>query len=60
MFAVNVGTLDRIVRIAIGLLLVVLAAYGKIGVWGYLGLVPLITGLTARCPAYSLFGVRSR
>lgn len=60
MFAVNVGTLDRIIRIMVGVILIVLAAYGRIGIWGYLGLVPLFTGLAARCPAYSLFGVRSR
>ncbi|WP_443586333.1 YgaP family membrane protein, partial [Salmonella enterica] len=52
----NVGGLDRALRIAVGLALIVLAATGTIGVWGYLGLLPLATGLTRRCPPYALLG----
>ncbi|MGA0610777.1 YgaP family membrane protein [Caldimonas sp. KR1-144] len=55
----NVGTIDRTLRIGVGLLLIALAAMGTIGVWGYLGIVPLLTGLLSRCPAYSLLGVRT-
>jgi hypothetical protein len=55
----NVGSLDRIVRIAAGLVLIALAATGTIGVWGYLGVVPLATGLLRTCPAYSLFGINT-
>ncbi|RYF83739.1 MAG: DUF2892 domain-containing protein [Comamonadaceae bacterium] len=53
----NVGTLDRAVRIGAGLLLTALAAGGIIGYWGYVGVVPLLTGLVGSCPAYSLLGV---
>lgn len=55
----NVGGLDRILRIVVGLLLVVLAASGKIGWWGWLGLVPLLTGALRFCPLYSLLGLNT-
>ena len=53
----NVGNLDRALRILVGLALIGLAAAGTIGLWGYLGIVPLLTGLVARCPLYSVLGV---
>ncbi|WP_296228138.1 YgaP family membrane protein [Ralstonia sp. UBA689] len=55
----NVGTVDRVIRIAIGLLLIGLAATGRIGVWGWIGVVPLITGLVRVCPAYSILGLKT-
>lgn len=56
---VNVGSVDRIVRIAVGLALIALAAMGSIGVWGYIGIVPLVTGFLRVCPAYSLLGINT-
>ena len=56
---VNVGTIDRVVRIIAGLALIALAFTGTIGVWGYIGVVPLLTGLFRVCPAYSLIGVNT-
>jgi hypothetical protein len=56
---VNVGSLDRIVRIVAGLVLIALAVTGTIGVWGYLGVVLLATGVLRTCPAYSLVGVNT-
>ncbi len=53
----NMGNLDRILRIAVGLLLIVLTIMGTIGAWGWIGIVPLATGLIGSCPAYSLFGM---
>ncbi|KPU95212.1 hypothetical protein APR50_06690 [Variovorax paradoxus] len=53
----NVGILDRLLRVCAGLLLIVLAAKGLIGFWGYIGVVPLLTGVVGNCPAYTLFGV---
>ena len=53
----NVGNLDRALRILVGLALIGLAATGTIGLWGYIGIVPLLTGLAARCPMYSVLGV---
>ncbi|MBT9494813.1 MAG: DUF2892 domain-containing protein [Paucibacter sp.] len=52
----NVGGIDRILRIAIGLVLLGLAFAGVIGWWGYLGLIPLATGLLGWCPPYAIFG----
>lgn len=55
----NVGMIDQVLRIAAGVVLVVLAATGTIGWWGYIGVVPLMTGFFGYCPAYSLLGVRT-
>ena len=52
----NVGGIDRTVRIAAGLLLIGLAATGTVGWWGWLGVVPLLTGLAGWCPPYALLG----
>ncbi|TFZ04961.1 YgaP family membrane protein [Ramlibacter rhizophilus] len=53
----NEGTMDRALRVALGLVLIALAATGAIGVWGYVGLVPLVTGAIGYCPLYALLGV---
>ena len=55
----NVGNLDRALRILIGLALIALAVLGKIGAWGYIGLIPLATGVFRFCPAYTLLGLRT-
>lgn len=55
----NVGGIDRILRIVAGVVLIGLAVTGTIGWWGWLGVVPLATGLLGTCPAYSLLGVRT-
>ena len=55
----NVGNIDRLLRITLGLVLVVLAATGTLGVWAWLGIVPLATGLTGWCPPYSLLGINT-
>nr|WP_315198827.1 DUF2892 domain-containing protein [uncultured Aquabacterium sp.] len=53
----NVGTIDRTLRIAVGATLITLAVTGQIGAWGWLGLVPMATGLLRWCPAYLPFGL---
>lgn len=55
----NVGTADRIIRIVVGLALIAPAAVGRIGWWGYLGIIPLATGIFRFCPAYLPFGIRT-
>ncbi|KIV62343.1 Permeases of the major facilitator superfamily [Pseudomonas sp. FeS53a] len=55
----NVGTLDRTLRLIVGLLLIALAVFGVIGTWGYIGIVPLLTGLFRFCPAYPLLGINT-
>jgi len=57
MFQLNVGNLDRALRLLLGLALIALAGSGQIGAWGYIGIVPLLTGVVAMCPLYSLFGI---
>jgi len=52
----NVGGIDRTLRILVGLGLIAAAASGTVGLWGYLGVVPLLTGLVGWCPPYALFG----
>ncbi|GAA4354480.1 DUF2892 domain-containing protein [Variovorax defluvii] len=53
----NVGFIDRLVRIAAGVLLILLAFGEVIGPWGYIGIVPLLTGAAGICPAYGLLGI---
>ena len=53
----NVGGIDRILRIVVGLVLIALAATGTVGIWGWIGVVPLLTGLIGWCPAYPLLGM---
>lgn len=55
----NVGGLDRTLRILVGLALVVAAATGTVGIWGYVGLIPLATGLLGWCPLYTVLGVKT-
>lgn len=55
----NIGGIERIVRIAAGLILMALAATGTVGWWGWLGLVPLATGLIGWCPPYSVLGINT-
>jgi Protein of unknown function (DUF2892) len=55
----NVGGIDRIVRIVVGVVLIGLAATGTVGAWGYIGIVPILTGVFKFCPAYLPFGVNS-
>ncbi len=56
---INVGSTDRVLRISAGLALIALAATGIVGAWGYLGLVPLLTGVFRFCPAYPLLGMNT-
>jgi hypothetical protein len=55
----NEGGIDRVVRVVAGLVLLGLMAMGTIGWWGWLGVVPLATGLIGWCPAYTLLGMNT-
>ena len=55
----NVGGIDRILRIVVGVVLVILAILGIGSPWTWIGVVPLATGLLGWCPAYTLFGLRT-
>lgn len=52
----NVGAVDRVLRVLLGLALVAATAFGFVGGWGWLGLLPLITGMVGVCPAYLPLG----
>ena len=55
----NVGGIDRILRIIVGLALIGATLAGMIGVWGWIGVVPLLTGIFKFCPAYTLLGMNT-
>jgi hypothetical protein len=55
----NVGGLDKTLRILVGVLLIALAVTQVIGMWGYIGIVPLLTGLFNFCGVYSLLGINT-
>lgn len=55
----NLGTIDRSLRIVAGLVLIGLSLMGVIGWWGWIGLVPLATGLFRFCPVYKLLGIKT-
>ncbi|MCE2689605.1 MAG: DUF2892 domain-containing protein [Betaproteobacteria bacterium] len=55
----NVGGIDRIVRAVIGLALIALTLAGTIGVWGWIGVVPLLTAALGFCPIYTMLGFSS-
>lgn len=56
----NVGTVDRVLRAVIGLALIAATLLGWIGVWGWIGVVPLATAVVSFCPLYAALGVNSR
>lgn len=55
----NEGSLDRIARVIAGLALIALTVTGTIGAWGWIGVVPLLTGILGVCPAYIPFGINT-
>ncbi len=59
MFKTNVGSLDRILRVVLGAVLIALVFFGPKTPWGWIGIVPLVTGLFRTCPVYSLFGLNT-
>lgn len=56
---VNEGVIDRGLRVVAGLVLIGLAASGIVGMWGYIGVIPLVTGVVGMCPIYSLLGINT-
>lgn len=55
-FAVNEHPVERVLRVALGVALLTMAFVGPKTPWGFLGVVPLATGLLGNCPLYSVFG----
>lgn len=59
MFKTNEGTIDRVLRVLVGLALIAIVFVGPQTPWGWVGLVPLLTGLVGTCPLYTLLGIRT-
>ena len=55
----NVGNTDRALRVIAGLVLIILAATGTLGLWAWIGVIPLLTGIFRFCPAYPLLGMNT-
>lgn len=55
----NVGTVDKVIRIILGLVLIALVFVGPQTPWGWIGIIPLATGLIGFCPLYSVFGINT-
>ena len=57
--AVNEHPVERVVRVALGVGLVAMAFVGPKTPWGFLGIVPILTGLSGRCPLYTVLGINT-
>lgn len=53
----NVGTVDRVIRGLVGILLIAMVFVGPQTPWGWIGVIPLVTAILGFCPAYKLFGM---
>jgi hypothetical protein len=56
---INEGTVDRSIRVVVGLAVLSLTVVGPHSLWGLAGLVPLATGIFGYCPAYTVLGIRT-
>jgi len=59
MFKTNEGTIDRVLRVIVGLALIAIVFVGPQTPWGWIGLVPLLTGIVGTCPLYTILGIRT-
>ncbi|MGY0218498.1 YgaP family membrane protein [Endozoicomonadaceae bacterium StTr2] len=55
----NAGSIDRAVRVVLGLVLISLVFIGPQTPWGWVGSIFLVTGLVGMCPLYSIFGINT-
>ena len=55
----NEGGLDRLLRVVLGVVLIGMVFVGPQTRWGWIGVVPLVTGLIGLCPLYSILGIRT-
>ncbi len=55
----NVGGLDQILRIAVGSVLILATAMGALPAWGWVGVIPFVTGVLSWCPAYTILGFKT-
>lgn len=55
----NIGLTDRVIRVLVGAVILSLVVIGPQSAWGYIGLIPFLTGLFGMCPAYSMLGINT-
>ncbi len=55
----NEGTIDRVLRVLVGIALISIVFVGPKTPWGWIGVVPLVTGLVGVCPLYSILGINT-
>jgi hypothetical protein len=55
----NVGTVDKVIRIVLGVVLLALVFVGPQTPWGWIGIIPLVTGLIGFCPLYGVLGMNT-
>ncbi len=55
----NIGDVERVVRVVAGLLILSLVFVGPKSLWGLIGIMPILTGLSGWCPPYSLLGINT-
>ncbi len=55
----NMASWERAARVIVGLILIALTLTGTIGLWGWIGVVPVVTGLVGSCPLYSILGIKT-
>lgn len=55
----NAGNIDRAIRVVVGLALIGMTLTGAIGVWGWIGIVPIATAAMGFCPLYTLLGMNT-
>lgn len=58
-FTTNVGSADRVIRLIAGAALIALTLTGTIGLWGWIGVMPIATAFMKFCPAYAIFGLKT-
>ena len=56
----NVGTVDRVLRVFVGIALIAIVFVGPKTPWGWIGVVPLLTAFISFCPLYTLLGINTR
>ncbi|MCC4265911.1 DUF2892 domain-containing protein [Oceanimonas baumannii] len=56
----NVGSVDKIIRIVVGLALIAMVFVGPQTPWGWIGVIPLITAFVNFCPLYKVLGIKSK
>jgi hypothetical protein len=56
---INEGKLDRVIRVVLGLILLSLTVTGPQTMWGFVGIIPLLTGAVGFCPLYKMLGLKT-